>query len=59
MNMEFVEIAASSFPKRALAWPKCPRRLWIIGDISLFDGPLVSVIGSRKVSQLGSRRSFS
>lgn len=59
MSVEFVEISDSSIPKRALGWPKCPRKLWIIGDVTMFNGPLVSVVGSRKVSSLGERRSFS
>jgi DNA processing protein len=58
MKMEYSEIGEDSLPQRARAWSKCPSVLWISGNISVFDGPLVAVVGSRKVSLQGKRRSF-
>ena len=58
MKTEYFEISADSLPQRARAWSKCPSILWLAGNISAFDGPLVAVVGSRKVSSEGKRRSF-
>lgn len=58
MSTDYFEIGRSSLPARAIAWPKCPPALWIIGHASFFDGALVSVVGSRKVSPEGTRRAF-
>lgn len=58
MSVNHSQIISSTIPARAREWEKCPHQLWALGDTSLLDGMLVSIVGSRKVSCDGTRRTL-
>lgn len=56
MNPTPIILELQDLPEQVKAWDRHPKMLWCIGDISLLQLPLVSVIGSRDASPEGIAR---
>lgn len=53
---EIIILESEGVPVQIKAWKRHPKTLWCMGDVSLLDQKLVSVIGSRDATQDGMAR---
>jgi len=50
-----VAYGSDEYPNSLMDLPDAPPFLWTIGDISLFERPMIALVGARNASSLGTR----
>lgn len=55
MDLEYVDLGDDAYPARLTDLPDAPRRLWQLGNASLLDGTLVTIVGTRRATGYGLR----
>jgi len=52
---QLVAYGSDQYPKSLAELADAPPLLWTIGDLALFDAPMVALVGARNASSLGTR----